>query len=430
MEELRQKEDAITTNIIRLLQQNYCQIDGFSIQREYQVTNTPWCADIVVLRNDVPFLVVEVKTDLSKKQQKDYGFYALYRYCVSSQAPWGLLTDGNLFTGYHLGGTIKDCNTFRDFLTFIRVESLYENKIDKPEFLEFFHSHFSKNIRLKDDDIIDNGIIIKLAPTAELKLFNELIKDIPSGTIYRYTSAATLFATLDNESQRMFAVEGMNDKEDCSFLEKKIYNEDERMLVKTYIPHNVDMYITSFTKISEDKLSMWRMYGNETKGVCLECSIQEKVEEGFYLRKVIYEGEPNYELLVSFIKTIREHFNRFFVFNYWNLWKAFFKSKNYAEEQEVRLLFIPSQSSIKEIRDIETKWVRTDANQIVNQCVDFKGERFKYYPIKIEKVYLGANYPEQALNIVQLNKMAKGTQKMKDIIIVPSSITNYRAPQL
>ena len=120
---------------------------------------------------------------------------------------------------------------------------------------------------------------------------------------------------------------------------------------------------------------MWRLYADDTRGVCLEFNTKTMDEkEGFFLRKVCYEDDQPYNIFVRFVRLLKEFQEEsggfIFVFNNWDLWRAFIKSKEYKVEQEIRLAYIPSKDGIVKP---EIKWLMTKSNQILSEYIDIKG---------------------------------------------------------
>ena len=96
----------------------------------------------------------------------------------------------------------------------------------------------------------------------------------------------------------------------------------------------------------KDDLGLWRMYGEDTKGVSLRYEVNEPLPEGFCLAKVSYaKRDAHAELTYLASKLCKALKGRSFEVSHLHSWLHFFKPEEYAMEEEVRLLYLNHVSS-------------------------------------------------------------------------------------
>jgi hypothetical protein len=167
-------------------------------------------------------------------------------------------------------------------------------------------------------------------------------------------------------------------------------------------------YITSCTKISrKDDLTLWRLYSDDAKGVCLIFNVNKNnLNNHILLQEVKYADENGKHKELEFLKEIKENVesNTGFKFEFRKIgyWKHFFKSHDYAIEEEVRLLIIDNDS----LQKIKSNWVMTYTHSIINPIMDFMLNSSSF-PIQLCEIIVGPKCPEQEINKVQLEEMIR-----------------------
>lgn len=429
-------EDKVAKQIANAI----AEMNGVSFVHEYQYPFTGMTADFMLLYYNQLLAAIEVKNDLDDLDQVKRGEKQLETGRLASLLRFGILTDGEkiiLFDWWKDEQKLdKKYLSLKEVIEYIYakkdetiLQANYERtRKGKEKFKEIFDKVFPE-FPIKQSDIeLGENETIKLNKDVEREFFNKLFPPFEKSELCRFTMLSSVFETIKNNSYRMCATEGMNDIEDGTFLWKKLYGTKPK---ERLLPQNRDtIFILSCSPIKAvDDLTMWRLYGDDTKGVCLVYDIGDNAQEkGFYLREVKYEGQSDIiERLESLTKASSMDTELTFVFNYWDLWSAFVKSKEYAVEEEIRLAYIPS---LVPDTTREKKWLLTNSNHIISEYIDFPESTTEPFPLKLKKVWLGASCPEKGVNTTQLKNMIDSSNgfKDKDINVSPSIIANYRPP--
>ena len=186
----------------------------------------------------------------------------------------------------------------------------------------------------------------------------------------------------------------------------------------------------------KDDLTLWRLYSDDAKGVCLTFDIKyENLNNHVLLQKVKYANKNGQHKELNFLKQIKldvENKTGFpFDFRKLGYWKHFFKPYDYSIEEEVRLLIIDNDSLPK----IKSDWVMTYTHSIINPIMDFRLNS-KLFPIQLREITLGPKCPEQETNYVQLQEMIrrkkreisdkKYDSKLNTLKVELSEIKHYR----
>ena len=262
-----------------------------------------------------------------------------------------------------------------------------------------------------DSLIIDAGLVY-LKEEYEDRLFIELLggKDVEMNSVCRYTSLNSLFHLLNTQKHAMCSPVSMNDPHECDYADSLMPWYVKRARGSQEIDVDNSYFLLSCSNISlSDELTMWRLYGDNAKGVCIEYEIDHsKIDnEHFFLAPVSYGkkngGHPELEFIANMqVEPIEAGWH--FSFNRWFIWKFFFKSADYADEREIRLVYIPDWN---EDQSENVKWYVDATNSIFNRMVllPIGIDDETPFPLTIAKIILGPNSPESSKNIEQISLM-------------------------
>lgn len=286
------------------------------------------------------------------------------------------------------------------------------------------------DILFTEDNLLfdnENGIV-SLSERAEDDFFRLLLPQRSPSSLCRYTTLSSLFLTLKDMKHCLCSLTCMNDKGEISYADKYIHYG-----VYAYshlmIENSNNCFILSCCEIDKmDDLTMWRLYGEQGRGVCLEYeSLIEKADnKQFFMAPVSYGESKDKHLELEFIKRINNWVKEgwHFKLNRWDIWKHFFKSYLFKDEHEYRILFLPSGDSTAEI-----KWILDATNSIVSRIALFNITD-EAFPLKLKSVLVGPKCPEQESNVDQLTFMNRiqGVMKPQDNrrVVSSSNITDYR----
>lgn len=170
---------------------------------------------------------------------------------------------------------------------------------------------------------------------------------------------------------------------------------------------------------------MWRLYGDDAKGVCCIYSVlNDKIKDRFFLHEIKYiknndEGkinDPHLEHLRKYIEsqntlTVLDLSPSIF----------FYKSKVFENEKEVRLLVDNKKTSAYNNSQYKREWVLTNTNKIPNPYIDIS---LNEIPLKLEKIILGPNMNDIDTIQVQLEAMLE--QQNIDASVELSDINVYK----
>lgn len=290
--------------------------------------------------------------------------------------------------------------------------------------------HQEMDVLFTEDNLIfdeESGTIC-FCENTEDEFFRLLLPQKTPLSLCRYTALNSLFLTLKDKSHCLCSLTCMNDKGEISYADKYIHY-GIYAYSQQIIENNNNCFILSCCESDKmDDLTMWRLYGDQGRGVCIEYdSILERADnKQFFMAPVSYGESKDKHLELDFIKKINDWVKEgwHFKFNRWNIWKHFFKSYLFKDEHEFRILFLPSEGSSAELR-----WIMDSTNSIVSRIALFNVED-EAFPLKIKSVLVGPKCPEQESNVDQLTFMNRiqGVMKSRVMrkVVKPSDITDYR----
>ena len=259
----------------------------------------------------------------------------------------------------------------------------------------------------------------------------EQLGDFTEKKICRYSSLNSLFISLIKGTFRMNGLPGMNDRDEGLFAWNLI-NNTQKLSTETGKERqklNNNAFIISYSDDSKiDDLSMWRLYGDDSRGVCCVFSVKkEKLKDRFFLHRVKYIKPPlegqvlSDPLLAQLARYVDQQSDKK------NLDLSpiiyFYKHIDYQLEAEVRLLVDNKKTSAYSEPEFKRDWLLTSSNSIPNPYVDIKKKDF---PLELERIILGPNMNDIDTIQVQLETLLN--QHGIKAKVEFSKNTSYRNP--
>jgi hypothetical protein len=312
---------------------------------------------------------------------------------------------------------------------YFEEEVEYREKIDKIK--NVIKEYFSPLIQEYEHEASDNLSINKF----EFQFFDVLLPSLnPKTKFYRYGSLQLCFYLAKDKTMTLSGLSGMNDISEINYVESylELTPTPNQLHSISYLNNLNSKFIMSASTL-EDDLNQWRLYGNDSTGVCLELEMKDCNINNFYVKAISYgkrrsnkssNGEVIHEnrhfeldILRAFQNAIYKLYNFTFVFKSFDIWKHFFKSYEYEVEREIRVLYIKTD----EDNNAKLDWVLTHSHNILNPVLFFQ---YQNLPFKINKVLFGSKAPEVNVNIQQFEYLTQS--KGINITFSKSQIKNYR----
>lgn len=320
--------------------------------------------------------------------------------------------------------------TIQDFCDYLTTCSnvTYKSQKNKKTINQIKKAIYLTNVK----DLDNNESEFWLPSDIEDVFFQNLLGNIkPQTRLLRYISLSALNRLITSNTQSMLSVVSMNDRSEIDYTEeyfKRVHKGNSSYWQTIEEPLNT--YILSCMENEHDELTMWRLYGDDTKGACLVYSIDPNLINNteYNLAPLSYADKDHkhrelnlvYDMMTRGIK-INKGIKIKFVFKRWNIWKHFFKPYDYHIENEVRLLYRHNKATKGK------KWILSNLN-IFTPLIEFssyKNEDDKErLPLQIQKIILGPNFPESSLNKEILTRLMK--ENLSPIGVEQSTIDNYR----
>ena len=418
--------------------------------------------DLVIYKGTNPLAVVEVKGSFMNKNILARATDQVRSALTITSARFGIATDSVTFYFYDRENYEADFVqiSFNDIvLRLVDVKLINISDKDREKVAEIITNVIKNQMSDRNElnDLLNNKSLISNIDfdqnsnsfyfrtkdaginSFENQFFMRMFGQFTDKTICRYTTLNTIFTMLNYLSFRMNGLVGMNDKSEVNYVEAYLAGNDKPLIKqhRSSISAINNRYITSCTTIkNKDDLTLWRLYADDSRGVCLVFdTVDANLNNHVLLQKVKYADKDGKHSELELLKEIRRQVveRTGFPFEFKNLgyWKHFFKPYEYSIEDEVRLLIIDDPS----IPSIKKDWVLTYTHSIVNPIIDFQlnGRQF---PLHLKEVLLGPKCPEQETNKVQLEELIRRkkneitTKKidadLKGLKVDMSAIKHYR----
>lgn len=288
-----------------------------------------------------------------------------------------------------------------------------------------------EKLEFADSDFHITASEISFTKEKEDEVFRTILGHYQDEYVYRYMPAESLYRILSSERASMSGIASMNDKTETSYVDDyckfpfdvNIYPND---IEKSYQSIMVNMSFIS-SCVGEnlcDDLTMWRLYGDNGRGVCLKYRVDLKDSEDFYLAPVSYAMEDGIHPELCFMSGLAEtkiKGTKFKLYRF-SIWKHFFKPTEYRVENEIRLYTQFTDTK-------KFKWV-TNSDGIYFPIVEFSIKKdANEYPLILESIILGPNFPEKETNKEQIKFRLNCTDldcSYSYKAVVDSQIHSYR----
>lgn len=399
----------------------------------WEVNNQANIFDFVIFKENDILAIIEVKNILLEIKKNEYLIYCKNSINLTN-ARFCIFTDNNLF--YLYDRSINE-NKFFEYSfdqILIRINNIkyninpnadiviqiFKEKVKKyfknnEEFIKFIDLNLNKDL-IGFDEIKScfyfNEIEQNDFTSFENKFFYNLLGSFKINYIYRYTTLNGLFDSLKNLTFRMNGIIGMNDKSETNFVDQYLLRKESSVISDRPLNFENSKKISSLNKryisscsSNKDDLTLWRLYGDDAKGVCMEFKINtEKINSSFLIHKVKYansRGEINeLDFIAEILQTVNRKTRYNFEFRKLKVWNHFFKPYEYAIEKEIRILVIDNEI----LEKINEDWILTNVNSIINPVIDFRLNDINS-PFQLNKIIIGPKCPERITNQVQINEM-------------------------
>lgn len=285
-----------------------------------------------------------------------------------------------------------------------QIAEVFESKITEDEIL---YDPASECYLLKESS--ERSILEDLLP--------EKADDVKE--IAKYTSFETLIAILKSGKIRMNSIVSMNDKTETDFLGDVIrnYKEEYEQEYDKYLFADKE-FITSFTSKIDD-LDMWRLYGDNARGVCMVFGRDAKKGDDLYKIRYIDPQQDELSKVSELMDQLKEKGIRFRL-NRLQKCRHFLKHIDYCAEEESRLLMCGEQPDgwfINRDNGILTPYMEKTINK-TEQWHD--GE----YPFRLRRIILGPSIKEKYANLMQVFYLSH--QYGYSLSVEESRINSYR----
>lgn len=444
--------DSISNPLMALNKRLYVSLpkEEFSVIYEYALPNnlgtiTKRRADIAVIRKDDGSIsaVFEYKpfiSELTKEQAREE--YAATLSDVKMKAY--ILTDAESFcslnfkTGYFkkisfnaILSLILDGNidTIRELLfpSIIEIRKFFINALPngittRDEYLSVIKGFTSEMFMVDKTKPNTPSISFKDA-TLEDSFFKKILRTEDYHSLCRFGSLKRAFSLLEEKKQGMCCLACMNDRGEGQYVDEHI------MSIQRTSPSSVDdknrcFILSCMEDELEDNLTMWRLYGDDAKGVNYVYRVIPEAIGDFFIGRVSYQqpdgSHPELDYIANLLnKTFKDwHLS----LPRWEIWKHFFKSHHFSTEKEVRLLKLISE---EELDKMDYKWIQNADNGIPSRMIQYDIEKSGTFPLQLERVRIGPKNNEPSYLAEQFGIMARNRLNYP-VDFVESEVKVYR----
>ncbi len=181
-----------------------------------------------------------------------------------------------------------------------------------------------------------------------------------SKKILHFTSLKTLFSIINEGSLRLYNLHNSDDETEYLYASKKLetiyklqgFDKEKIIIMEDF--HKENSFTLSCTcKEKLDNLDFWKEYGGKGEGVAIEFEIINDIInwENFYLSKVIYNELNSLDNLIQNWTEIQKKYSTNSYTIDCDQILSLHKSRDYCDEDEIRLLCLLPQLEVKSLRE-------------------------------------------------------------------------------
>lgn len=370
--------------------------------------------DIFIRYQNIPLAVVEFILSPKHRRTLEFATRQISNVFYFTDCHYGIITDHNEFYLYDKYNKEYSKHDINDIISILLDYKIPQTSSDIKSPLKDVHN-ILKDIGFNEliDSLVEYNGKYYFKDNYETFFWRKLlnVNEQNSGTIYHYTSLETVFLILKNGTYRLCGITGMNDTSEVDYFDKYCLNKKHK---PSYQILN-SIFVSSCSSL-KDNLTMFRLYGDIAKGVCIVFDIKTEYNKGFLLQTISYADEQKKDPKLNIIKQL---INNNVVFKDIDRWKHFFKSKNYSTEKEVRLLF--QDDGITSL--VSKREMLINKNSIYTPCVEFNINSAEF-PLVLKEIIIGPLCPKPHIIINQLKKIIN--QYRLSINIKLSDIKDFR----
>lgn len=428
------------------------------ILREYRIFASRR-ADFVLVKGFEILACIEVKSDLTNHRILNEAQKQVKSYQKITHSYWAIVTDG---IHYYVNSVaddkfVKKANAEAVLQFILDINDENEKKTSKlndaieieslrDKFLkicEEYGDRFPTIEQTKDVLATVSSANCEVSPTRlsfkrsfENRFFQALLGTYTKKEVVRYVPFSSAYRSLNEQTIGMVSLIGMNDVSECYYVDQYIAKKNGAEFSKSILPAERKLlnntYILSCNDLlMEDDLTMWRLYGDNCKGVCIKMLIDEDIivkNDTFILAPVSYgqdkDTHPELEFANIILSLSVEDKN--LTFKTWCYWKHFFKDYRYSVEKEVRLLYTGSGCGKRSWILVNDKDIPCTIAIFPIKCLPNRSNDF---PFTLSGVTIGSKSTEietkngQFIELIEERNVGydKGFAVVKD-----SLIDNYR----
>ena len=372
----------------------------YILQTSMQIAATVFETRFIIVTDGGKAFIIDVSKEKDPSSWTPLSLDKLLHYVESAiNGPKKLFGPFTSVDGFR--DAIKDVLESADLSSFESVKDILEKK---PEDAVSFNDA--------------NGF--DFSDTFKKAIQNSLESPKNGNELCRYTSLSSLFRQINNNQHSMASLEGMNDSSEINYVDTILFGDASIKAKAINQGDRNNFFILSFCgKEQIDDLTLWRLYGDDAKGVCLVYeSFSTDLPDGFIMKNVVYDNKL-LSILKNLVECIQSHGCNYIARD--DTWKHFFKPKDYETEKEVRLLL--NKKRTKTI--FSEVWIHNMTYNIIHPIVLFDSlSASENFPMQMKKIILGPNMPEAELNQRQIMQWLKSKDLQIEVEI--SKIGNYR----
>lgn len=455
-------------DILELLQTEFIKDPLYTFERKKEYLNyedngeaSNFFVDIAVLWKGNTIMVI---SEVSDREYIEKLFYQYHMYCSVATYYVVLCNDEFIFKERPYCKSVPKLNRFALDNTPV-LDSIQESIVNKEGLIDLIKQH-DKNryvmpidirefltkcaqicnidslnhliYKIDDNSFEYNNHYVWLESSTEANLIKALLnsnQEIPY-LLYRYTNEKALTHLFDVEKKvhSMSSLVTMNDPTEMDYANTYITNSGvciEQNRLEFNRNDSVHSYITSLTELKDD-LTLWRLYGDDAKGICIEYKIGHVLPTEYILARVSYADENKKDSKLDFIAELLngKFHNRRFILRRWNEWQHFFKPYEYSVEKEVRLLTYVDDL-VFSLGKHQRKWITTSNGihaPFLNIPLNVR-ENEGCFPLSIKGILFGSKFLAKDANRITWEYKIRDEFRDcvdRDFQISISKIDNYR----
>lgn len=162
-----------------------------------------------------------------------------------------------------------------------------------------------EDVKIQSVEQIEDSVYFTLDNKSEKKMFSALLGSNKFSKVCRYTSLDSLTRIVSEQKISLCSIIGMNDRRECDYAANKIGGVRDSAEAGEMLDKSNSCFIMSCVEEKmKDDLTMWRLYEDGGKGVCLTFNVRNDEREDCEKKYGVEKDDEEFKMAFAKVSSV------------------------------------------------------------------------------------------------------------------------------